>query len=169
LTNTPVPQDFFIRKANIEDIPAVLNCLSTAFAPYRSRYTAGAWKDTVLTPETLLQRMSSMNVLVAVSPQEGIAGTIAFALMDNREAHLRGMAVLPGWQGRGAAEALLLAAESELVGLRPLHITLDTTEPLERAMRFYEKHGYRRSGKVSDFFGMPLHEYIKELPPQRDH
>jgi len=29
-------------------------------------------------------------------------------------------------------------------------------------MRFYEKHGYRRSGKVSDFFGMPLVEYVKQ-------
>jgi len=34
---------------------------------------------------------------------------------------------------------------------------------LERAMRFYEKHGYRRSSKVSDFFGMPLFEYVKTL------
>jgi hypothetical protein len=42
---------------------------------------------------------------------------------------------------------------------------LDTTEPLQRAMGFYEKHGYRRSGKVSDFFGMPLVEYQKVLLP----
>ncbi len=31
-------------------------------------------------------------------------------------------------------------------------------------MRFYESHGYRRSGEVTDFFGMPLHEYVKDLP-----
>jgi hypothetical protein len=30
-------------------------------------------------------------------------------------------------------------------------------------MRFYEKHGYRRSGKVTDFFGMDLYEFVKEL------
>jgi ribosomal protein S18 acetylase RimI-like enzyme len=163
-----VPEDFFIRKANTEDASAVLHCLAMAFAPYRARYTAAAWEDTVLTPDLLQQRMSSMNVLVAVSPQAGIAGTIALALMDNREGHLRGMAVLPGWQGTGVAEALLLAAESELAILGPQRITLDTTEPLERAMRFYEKHGYRRSGKITDFFGMPLYEYIKELAPQHD-
>jgi len=45
-----------------------------------------------------------------------------------------------------------------------VRITLDTTEPLERAMRFYEKNGYRRSGRVSDFFEMPLIEYQKTLP-----
>jgi len=31
-------------------------------------------------------------------------------------------------------------------------------------MRFYEKHGYRRSGKTRDFFGMPLIEHQKTLP-----
>jgi hypothetical protein len=30
-------------------------------------------------------------------------------------------------------------------------------------MRFYEKHGYRRSGKVGGFFGMPLYEFVKNL------
>lgn len=163
-----IADDFFIRKASTEDAPGILHCLASAFEPYRTAYTPGAWRDTVLTVDTLQQRMSSMNVLVAVSPQEGIAGTIAFALIDNNEAHLRGMAVLPGWQGRGVAEALLLAAESELASLRALHVTLDTTEPLQRAMRFYEKHGYRRSGKVIGFFGMPLYEYIKELPSKHD-
>ena len=43
-------------------------------------------------------------------------------------------------------------------------VTLDTTEPLERATRFYEKHGYRLSGRVSEFFGMPLFEYVKVRP-----
>lgn len=28
-------------------------------------------------------------------------------------------------------------------------------------MTFYEKHGYRRSGTIRDFFGMPLFEYVK--------
>jgi hypothetical protein len=29
---------------------------------------------------------------------------------------------------------------------------------LETAIAFYEKHGYRRSGNISDFYGMPLME-----------
>ena len=154
--------DFFIRHANAEDASAILNCLAAAFEPYRSRYTPGAWLDTVLTPETLQQRMLSMGVLVAVSPQEGVIGTIALASMDE-EGHLRGMAVMPAWHGRGVAEALLLAAEDDLIRRGCNRMTLDTTEPLQRAMRFYEKYGYRRSGKETDFFGMPLHEYVKAL------
>jgi hypothetical protein len=30
-------------------------------------------------------------------------------------------------------------------------------------MRFYSRHGYILSGRVSDFFGMPLHEWVKFL------
>jgi hypothetical protein len=54
-------------------------------------------------------------------------------------------------------------AESELQQRKCTRVTLDTTEQLLRAMRFCEKHGYRRSGKTKDFFGMPLIEYQKTL------
>ncbi len=153
--------DFFIRAGDADDAPAILSCLAAAFEPYRTRYTPGAWLDTVLTPETLQQRLCMMTVLVAISPGEGIVGTLAFSLSE-AEGHLRGMAVLPAWQGRGVAEALLESAETELMSAKCNRITLDTTEPLERAMRFYERHGYRGSGEVTDFFGMRLHQYIKE-------
>ncbi len=73
------------------------------------------------------------------------------------------MAVLPEWQGRGVAEQLLRAVEDHLRSRGCSRITLDTTEPLKRAALFYEKHGYGRSSKVTDFFGMPLFEYVKEL------
>jgi len=157
-----VLDDFFIREADGEDAPAILNCLAMAFAPYYASYTPGAWLDTVLTPETLQQRLSSMDVLVAVSPQEGVVGTIAFAVSGD-EGHLRGMAVLESWQGREVAHALLLAAEAELLSRKCDRITLDTTAPLLGATRFYRKHGYRRSGKVTDFFGMDLYEFVKQL------
>jgi hypothetical protein len=30
-------------------------------------------------------------------------------------------------------------------------------------MRFYEKQGFRRSGRVSDFFGMEVVEFVKPI------
>src|SRR5690242_14211243 len=103
-----------------------------------------------------------MQIFVAAS-QDGIVGTIACGSANADEGHLRGMAVLPNWQGLGVAEALLQTAEADLMARGCKRITLDTTEPLQRAMRFYEKHGYTKSGAVTDFFGMRLHEYEKEL------
>ncbi|MGB7552801.1 MAG: GNAT family N-acetyltransferase [Candidatus Korobacteraceae bacterium] len=155
--------DITIRKASGADAPGILECLRIAFAPYRDEYTPVAFVDTVLTPETIQHRLAQMCVFVAVTPDNQIVGTIACAVVDASEGHLRGMAVLPVWQGRSIAKKLLQAAEAELAGHGCSRVTLDTTEPLHRATRFYEKHGYAASGRSTDFFGMPLHEYVKKL------
>jgi len=79
------------------------------------------------------------------------------------EGHLRGMAVLPDWHGSGVAAKLLSAIETWLRSRACKRITLDTTVPLQAATRFYEKHGHHRSGKISDFFGLELVEYVKHF------
>jgi GNAT superfamily N-acetyltransferase len=147
-----------IRKTTPADAGAILECLRSAFEPYRSRYTPDAYRDTTLTPETIHERLASMSVLV---------GTIASQVTSPGVGHLRGMAVLPAWQGTGVAAQLLTAAEGDLRDRQCSIVTLDTTEPLERATGFYKKHGYRPSGRVSEFFGMPLFEYVKVLPAPR--
>lgn len=111
--------------------------------------------------ETIQRRMREMCVFVAVSEKK-IIGTIGDGI-SGTEGHLRGMAVLPDWQGTGVASALLHAAEDDLLRNGCTLVTLGTTEPLKRATRFYEKHGFSRSGRISDFFGMPLYEYSKQL------
>ena len=152
-----------IRRATSDDAPGILACLREAFEDYRQFYTPDAFLDTVLTPETIHERLAKTIVFVAVSPSRQIAGTIACNVVNRDEGHLRGMAVCLAWRGTSLASQLLSHAESELRRRKCARITLDTTEPLKRAMRFYEKHGYRRSGKISDFFGMPLFEYDKPL------
>lgn len=171
----------------------ILACLAEAFAPYRNSYTPEGYADTVLSPETLAHRIETMTIFVAVAGEGEIVGTIAFApsratparaggptASDSPvlrspdhpitgspdlplEGHLRGMAVRTAWQGAGVAQQLLQSAEEELRSQGCSRITLDTTLPLQRAMRFYEKHGYRRSGRQQDFFGMVLVEYSKEI------
>jgi GNAT superfamily N-acetyltransferase len=153
-----------IRRAADNDAPGILVCLEAAFAPYRDFYTPAAYLDTVLTPETLRERLASMQIFVALAPPGQVVGTIACNLLSPEEGHIRGMAVLPAWQSAGIAAQLLSRAKDELRKQKCTRITLDTTEPLRRAMRFYEKFGFRRSGKITDFFGMPLFEYEKPLP-----
>jgi predicted N-acetyltransferase YhbS len=156
-----------IRKATPSDSAGILECLGTAFEPYRSSYPPEAFLDTVITPEDLKHRLETMSLFVAASESGEIVGTIACHVVDpsgpSNEGHLRGMAVLPAWQGSGVAEQLLQSAESELRALGCSRISLDTTEPLVKAIRFYEKHGYRNSGKVTYFCGMRRLEFIKNL------
>ena len=154
--------DIMVRTATAADAESVLRCLHEAFEPYRKLYSAEAFADTTLTRETLLRRMGEMAVLVAGNDGQ-IVGTVAFHTIDAATGHFRGMAVLPEWQSRGVAQELLQEVEQQLSARGCTRVTLDTTAPLERAIRFYERNGYRRSGKVGDFFGMPLYEYEKEL------
>lgn len=151
-----------IRPANRNDTAGILRCLSCAFAAYRQEYTTAAFLDTILDVERLHARMQEMYVLVATSEDE-VIGSVAGAALGNGEGHLRGMAVLPGTRGSGVAAQLLTAIEDYLRHQGCTRISLDTTEPLRPAMRFYEKHGYKRSESTSDFFGMTLLEYVKDL------
>jgi GNAT superfamily N-acetyltransferase len=156
-------KSYHVRKAIGHDGEGILRCLAVAFEPYRHQYTSAAYSDTVLDSDLVQRRFRQMCVFVAVS--EGlIVGTLA-CKENGEEGHLRGMAVLPEWQGTHVAVALLQAAENELRQNHCMWVTLDTTAPLQRATRFYEKHGFAASGRISDFFGMPLIEYVKSLAP----
>lgn len=156
--------EFELRKAVMEDVEAIVDCLGRAFAEYERAYTPGAFADTVPDASAIRRRIKEMCVLVAVSANR-IVGTIGYTV-NGTEGHLRGMAVFPEWRGRGAASALLRNVENELRAGGCTVVTLDTTEPLERATRFYEKNGFIASGKVSNFFGMRLHQYSKLLSPR---
>jgi GNAT superfamily N-acetyltransferase len=152
-----------IRPAGPEQLAGVAACLAAAFEPYRAAYTPGAFSDTVPTIDGLAQRMKTMTILYVSGMGAEVIGTIACSVSAPGEGHLRGMAVLPEFQGRGVAEELLLTAEDELRRLGCSRVTLDTTLALERARHFYAVYGYTPTGNVADFFGMPLHEYEKQL------
>lgn len=154
---------FRVRLATERDVPGVVGCLRQAFEPYRHAYTPDAYDDTVTSEEAAHERLRGMRVLVAEDPAGAIVGTIACARVSGTEGHLRGMAVRPDWQGSRAARALLDGALDHLRSIGCRRVTLDTTLPLVRATRFYEKNGFRKSGKITDFFGMPLAEYFRDL------
>ena len=148
--------------ATADDSHAILNCLCTAFEPFRSTYSQEALADTTLDENRLAERMKQMTIVVAVE-DDVVVGTLAFADVGGGEGHLRGMAVLPSAQGRGIADRLLAMAEDGLRALGCTRVTLDTTEPLLRAAKFYQRNGFRRTGKIGDYFGMRLYEWEKPL------
>jgi ribosomal protein S18 acetylase RimI-like enzyme len=152
-----------VRTSTEDDIPGILACLAAAFEPYRPDYTAAAFLRTVLTPALARARRRSMAVFVAEDSSAGILGTLAAARASPTEGYLRGFAVLPDRQGTGVASHLLEHALEHLSVSGCRRVTLETTRPLVRAVRFYRKNGFRPSGKVTDFYGMPVHEYVREL------
>ena len=160
-------QPVTIRTATPADTSGILDCLLQAFAPYREQYTPDGFADTVLSAETMERRMRKMSLLVAVDEQGEVVGTVGWKLIGPDEGHLRGMAVRPDLLGSGIAQALLDAAELAMRQHGGVRVTLGTTAPLARAVRFYERNGYRRAGEARDFFGMALFEYVKVLASPR--
>jgi len=151
-----------VRQASKSDVEDIRHCLAAAFEPFRAQYTRGGFFDTVPSAANLVRRIADMTLFLAEANGK-VVGTIGCNKCYDHEGHLRGMAVLPEYQGSGVAASLLAAAETELKRQGCTRVTLDTTEPLQRAIHFYEKYGFRPSGRVSDFFGMRLHEYVKQL------
>jgi N-acetylglutamate synthase-like GNAT family acetyltransferase len=107
--------EFVVRKAAQGDASGILDCLRSAFEPFRAEYTAEAFEDTILTPHSLAQRFAAMQMQIYVAEAAGgqIVGTIACSVKNAEDGHLRGMAVDPAWQGSGVASALL--AQSRFV------------------------------------------------------
>jgi ribosomal protein S18 acetylase RimI-like enzyme len=157
---------FLVRSATANDVAAILECLRSAFEPFRMLYTPQAFLDTVMNEEAVLQRLATMSLFVAVDKDGHVVGTIGGGMVSPIECHLRGMGVHSQLRGRGVAHLLLQQIEKVLFSEGCQRISLDTTAPLQRAMSFYKKHGYRLTGRLIPYFGMELIEHVKERIPQ---
>ncbi len=166
-TRAPLRPTWRIRRATEDDIPGVLECLRAAFDPYRDQYTPIAFRATVLTPQSARQRVGSMVVFVAVDARGTVLGTVSARRGARGRGNLRGMAVRPSHQGTGLAPSLLDRALRHLARENCESVTLGTTAPLRRALRFYERNGFARTRRTLDFFGMPLAIYSRHLGPPR--
>ena len=92
-----------IRVATALDVEGILACLHSAFERYRREFTPSAYTATVLTSPMAKRRVRSMTVLVGLDSKGRIIGTVAVKRSSPGRAHLRGMAVLPQYQGKGVA------------------------------------------------------------------
>jgi N-acetylglutamate synthase-like GNAT family acetyltransferase len=156
-------KNFLIRKAKPEDAIIIHKVLLAAFEEFRKYYSREGFNDTVLSEKAVLIRMKEMTIYVAVD-NNNIIGTIGWQKISNKEGHIRGMAVHPKWQGKNSPAATLLkAVENDAISNECIFLTLDTTEVLKRAGNFYKKHGFKLTGKMGDFFGSKIYQYIKYL------
>ena len=74
---------FSVRRASGADSDAILACLRAAFNEYGGQYTEAAFAATVLTPESLDDRLRTMIVWVAATCDDHIIGTLTAAVIDN--------------------------------------------------------------------------------------
>ncbi|MFJ8648476.1 GNAT family N-acetyltransferase [Streptomyces sp. NPDC093546] len=186
--DTAPPQDareLTYRDAVEADVPALVELVQSAYRGDSSRagwtteadYLQGQRTD----PEGVRQIITAPASRLLTFERDG--GIIACCHLEHRgDAAYFGMfAVRPGLQGGGLGRRILAEAERLAVaewGVREMHMTVISIR--EELLAWYERRGYRRTGKMSPFpyederFGVPQRDdlqfelLVKELPTPVD-
>lgn len=160
VSNTPELQ---IRRATLDDVPAIAEVLRVAFAEYTPLYTSEGLAATTPSSERIAQRFDEGPIWVA-ERVEAIVATVAAAPREGG-LYVRSMAALPSARGLGVGRLLFAQVEAYAADEGFSRLFLSTTPFLMRAIRLYEALGFRRSDDgPNDLFGTPLFTMIKTLP-----
>jgi GNAT superfamily N-acetyltransferase len=151
-----------LRKATPEDAVAIAVVLLAAFVEYRPLYTEGGFAATTPTSEQVAGRIAEGPVWLALIDNTGV-GTVS-AMPKGNGLYVRGMAVLPEARGHHVGDLLLQQVEDFARANAHHHLFLSTTPFLARAIRLYERWGYRRTEEgPHDLLGTPLFTMMKNL------
>ncbi|MFI6937912.1 GNAT family N-acetyltransferase [Streptomyces sp. NPDC050418] len=166
MSTRPTPGDLVFRDATHADVDALVELVESA---YRGDSSRSGWTTEAdlldgqrTDPEgvrEVIDRADSR--LVTVRDADGL---VACCQLENRgDAAYFGMfSVRPGLQGAGLGKAVLAEAERfarEEWGVRAMHMTVIVQR--EDLIAWYERRGYRRTGKFTPFpygderFGVP--------------
>jgi N-acetylglutamate synthase-like GNAT family acetyltransferase len=161
--DSKVTREISIRLAIDSDTPAIASLLADSFAEYRSQYTQEGFDATAITAEQVVNRLPEGPIWIALRDQT-IVGTVA-AVRKGDSLYVRSMAVHPAARGQQLGERLLKQIEDYAANEGLHRLFLSTTPFLDRAIRLYEKAGFRRSDEgPHDLFGTPLFTMEKWLP-----
>jgi len=107
---------------------------------------------------------SAYHLMAWVGEQVVGVGRLHFNSAD--EAQVRYMAVEGGFTGQGVGGAILAALEEHAWAAGARRVVLNAREA---AVRFYEKHGYRRTERARELFGISHWEMRKGGPGGPPH
>ena len=151
-----------IRKADIEDVPEVVEVLEKSFLEFKHLYTAQAFRATVADCGNTVRRMRESPVWIA-SLQGRIVGTISATFIEH-DLYIRGMAVIPAARGLKIGRKLLDNAEDFALKNGCQRIFLHTTRFLNEAIRLYKHKGYKQiKNSLHDYYGIPVYSMKKTL------
>ena len=150
------------KRAEIKEIYDIYQVLLKSFKPYEKSYTKKSFYATVLSVEKIKDRIikNEYDVYV-VKAGSNIVGTVSLKILDFSSLYIRSMAVLPDMQRSGIGRFILeninyIARDSKIEKL-----VLESSRPLQNALNFYEKYGFKKTGVTRDFYGVQVYEMIK--------
>jgi GNAT superfamily N-acetyltransferase len=134
-----------VRPIRVEDVSAVIQLVTSTLAEFGLTFGEGSNTD-----EELMQLPTSYTehggaFWVAVDANAHILGTCGvFPVGLPGDFELRKMYVRKGARGTGAGRQLLDESVTWARAHGGKRLVLDTTEKMERAIAFYERHGFVR-------------------------
>ncbi|HEV7892683.1 MAG TPA: GNAT family N-acetyltransferase [Pyrinomonadaceae bacterium] len=153
-----------IRRAVADDAPSVASVLRESFEEYEHLYTREGFEATTPACAEVLRRIEEGPVWVALI-DERVVGTVS-VVPKGESVYVRGMGLAPAARGRGIGELLLRRVECFASEHGFVRLFLSTTPFLSRAIRLYERHGFKRTGEGPDnLFGTPLFTMEKITKP----
>ncbi|HYY13980.1 MAG TPA: GNAT family N-acetyltransferase, partial [Chthoniobacterales bacterium] len=144
---------------------AIESLLRESFREYERCYTLKAFEITTPAKREIEDRLKHWTVWVA-HRDNVIIGTVS-AHPEGEALHIRSMAVLPSIRGQRIGRMLLARVEHYARTNGYQRLVLNTTPFLTRAIRLYERFGFRFAGAVRKWFGTQLRTMAKRLtsPP----
>ena len=154
--------NIIIKKAEIKDAEIIVRILCSAFQEFKGKYTSGAFEATVISSGEVKMRMKNGIVWIASMENEAV-GTASGKIIANTF-YIQGMAVLPNARGMKVGYFLLKTIEEYARINNCNELLLNTTPYLNKAIKLYEKFGFKIINKPPyDLFKTPLFSMKKLL------
>jgi GNAT superfamily N-acetyltransferase len=153
-----------VRLAAAGEAAAIAAVLHRAFVEYEPLYTPGGFAATTPAAEQIERRWNEGPVWVALHAGRCV-GTVA-VVPKGEALYVRSMAVLPDARGQNIGAALLQEVEQFARAHDFRRMVLSTTPFLLRAIRLYERFGFRQiDAGPHELAGTPLFTMEKALMP----
>ena len=144
-----------VRPATPADAPSIAAVLHESFVEYKASYTDEAFAATTPAGEQVRRRMDEGPVWVAT--RGGVTVGTVSVVPHGESLYVRGMAVLPSARGQRVGEALLRQVEEFASAHGCKRLFLSTTPFLSKAIKLYERAGFRRTDEgPHELCGTPL-------------
>jgi N-acetylglutamate synthase-like GNAT family acetyltransferase len=157
-------EDLVFRIAEINDIYDIYQVLLESFRPYEKFYTRKSFAATILCVEKIKDRIIKNEYDVYVV-QIGlrIVGTVSLKIKAFSSLYIRSMAVHPNFQRHGIGGFILKNINNIAAKNKIKKLILESSSPLENALNFYMRHGFKKTGLTRDFYGVQVYEMIKKI------